>query len=657
MLVAKVAHVRGRDRCRLVRRRRSSAFFVVQPVLNTHDLGRDPRAGHDPADGHRRRALPDRRGPARPGHRDDPAAQRGRHQHRARRCCSCCRSWRASCPHSWQEHVVKYLPGQAGQAIFQPHADPITLAPWAGLAVLRRATPLLALVVGAVLLGAATPDLLAVRCRDLERRGARYGVSAPHLSRSRRGRSTQDGVRTLPLAAGVAAGLVALVVGVALRAAGSSADGTADGPVAGAGLSSALTYTPVPAASLPSGLPSDPGRGRPGQHDRRRADGQQRTIGRSHRRTAGRRGARCGGPAVPALLRQLADLGPDRRRRARAVRHPRRVVGADRRARAGDTYVRVRPPGHRPVTAAQQPVAGGRRRGQGTRARDPSRGSRAEVAVRAGRPGLRDARRPCVRPAVRGQVRALVLGGKPPAGSGAQLFWTEAGHRIDISASDRAAGPAPVASSTLHVATVTSDGTLGRSRRPCRPSASAELAAERLDVQLAGVARDEHHRGHQTDGRPGPGTRGAWPGTAPPARTPPPARSPRSHRRCCRSRRWPRRRWPGVTLDAGRRVGEASSSVALAIAPKTAAPTALPIERLNMLVPVTTPRRVPADDRLHGDQGRARPSGPADADDEAGRRRPARPRGCAPSSSAAARCRRRRPRRRSSAVSRKPIRR
>ena len=54
-------------------------------------------------------------------------------------------------PHSWQEHVVKYLPGQAGQAIFQRHADAVTLAPWTGLALFAGYT-VLALVIGAALL-------------------------------------------------------------------------------------------------------------------------------------------------------------------------------------------------------------------------------------------------------------------------------------------------------------------------------------------------------------------------------------------------------------------------------------------------------------------------------------------------------------------------
>ena len=54
-------------------------------------------------------------------------------------------------PQSWQEHVVKYLPGQAGQAIFQRHADAVTLAPWTGLA-LFFGYAVLALVIGATLL-------------------------------------------------------------------------------------------------------------------------------------------------------------------------------------------------------------------------------------------------------------------------------------------------------------------------------------------------------------------------------------------------------------------------------------------------------------------------------------------------------------------------
>ena len=54
-------------------------------------------------------------------------------------------------PHSWQEHVVKYLPGQAGQAIFQRGPDPVTLGPWAGLGVFAGYA-LLSLVIGGILL-------------------------------------------------------------------------------------------------------------------------------------------------------------------------------------------------------------------------------------------------------------------------------------------------------------------------------------------------------------------------------------------------------------------------------------------------------------------------------------------------------------------------
>lgn len=54
-------------------------------------------------------------------------------------------------PRSWQEHVVKYLPGQAGQAIFQSQADAVTLAPWTGLSVFAGYA-VLSLIIGAVLL-------------------------------------------------------------------------------------------------------------------------------------------------------------------------------------------------------------------------------------------------------------------------------------------------------------------------------------------------------------------------------------------------------------------------------------------------------------------------------------------------------------------------
>ena len=56
------------------------------------------------------------------------------------------------------------------------------------------------------------------------------------------------------------------------------------------------------------------------------------------------------------------------------------------------------------------------------------------------------------------------------------------------------------------------------------------------------------------------------------------------------------------------------------MAPKTAMPRALPIERANMLVPVTTPRSRPVDRRLGRDQGRAGGQAQAEADHEAGRR-------------------------------------
>ncbi len=38
-------------------------------------------------------------------------------------------------PHSWQINVVKYLPAQAGTAIFQIRPGPDSLAPWSGLAL------------------------------------------------------------------------------------------------------------------------------------------------------------------------------------------------------------------------------------------------------------------------------------------------------------------------------------------------------------------------------------------------------------------------------------------------------------------------------------------------------------------------------------------
>jgi hypothetical protein len=54
-------------------------------------------------------------------------------------------------PHWWQEHVVKYFPGNAGAGIFSAHGDPTMLPPWTGLAVFTGYA-LLALVVGGLLL-------------------------------------------------------------------------------------------------------------------------------------------------------------------------------------------------------------------------------------------------------------------------------------------------------------------------------------------------------------------------------------------------------------------------------------------------------------------------------------------------------------------------
>jgi ABC-2 type transport system permease protein len=54
-------------------------------------------------------------------------------------------------PQSWQEHVVKYLPGQAGQAVFATIPQPHTMAPWTGL-TLFFGYALLSLVIGGVML-------------------------------------------------------------------------------------------------------------------------------------------------------------------------------------------------------------------------------------------------------------------------------------------------------------------------------------------------------------------------------------------------------------------------------------------------------------------------------------------------------------------------
>lgn len=53
-------------------------------------------------------------------------------------------------PSPWNDDIAKYLPGQAGGAIFQVVRDPSALSPWAGFAVLC-AYAAIALVVGAVL--------------------------------------------------------------------------------------------------------------------------------------------------------------------------------------------------------------------------------------------------------------------------------------------------------------------------------------------------------------------------------------------------------------------------------------------------------------------------------------------------------------------------
>jgi ABC-type transport system involved in multi-copper enzyme maturation permease subunit len=54
-------------------------------------------------------------------------------------------------PESWRESWVKYLPGNAGGGIFSSRPDPTALGPWQSLAVFAGYA-LLALVIGAVLL-------------------------------------------------------------------------------------------------------------------------------------------------------------------------------------------------------------------------------------------------------------------------------------------------------------------------------------------------------------------------------------------------------------------------------------------------------------------------------------------------------------------------
>ena len=54
-------------------------------------------------------------------------------------------------PASWNAHVAKYFPAQAGMAVFRVGPDPTALSPWAGYAVLL-AYAALALVAGGLLL-------------------------------------------------------------------------------------------------------------------------------------------------------------------------------------------------------------------------------------------------------------------------------------------------------------------------------------------------------------------------------------------------------------------------------------------------------------------------------------------------------------------------
>ena len=54
-------------------------------------------------------------------------------------------------------------------------------------------------------------------------------------------------------------------------------------------------------------------------------------------------------------------------------------------------------------------------------------------------------------------VRSLVLAGAAPARTARQVFWTEAGHRVDIAASLRAAGRAPTGSASLDVVVLPTD--------------------------------------------------------------------------------------------------------------------------------------------------------------------------------------------------------
>ena len=67
------------------------------------------------------------------------------------------------------------------------------------------------------------------------------------------------------------------------------------------------------------------------------------------------------------------------------------------------------------------------------------------------------------------------------------------------------------------------------------------------------------------------------------------------------------------------------ASVALAIAPKTATPTALPRLRQNRLVAGDHPAALPVDHRLHGDDGRRRARGRGRRRSRSTRRRPQAP--------------------------------
>ncbi len=54
-------------------------------------------------------------------------------------------------------------------------------------------------------------------------------------------------------------------------------------------------------------------------------------------------------------------------------------------------------------------------------------------------------------------VRSLVLAGAAPARTATEVFWTEAGHRVDIAASLRAAGRTPAGTASLDVVVLPTD--------------------------------------------------------------------------------------------------------------------------------------------------------------------------------------------------------